>query len=89
MRHIHWRSLARADLLLSLDYERPPGQKQWLDLEDTPGPGLEMRLGQLCHAVLQALDEQQPFGLRLGATSIEPGLGEGHRLQVLRALALY
>lgn len=89
LRHIHWRSLARADLLVSLDYERPPGQRQWLDLKDAPGPGLEMRLGQLCHAVLQALDGQQPFGLRLGAASIEPGLGDGHRLQVLRMLALF
>lgn len=89
LRHIHWRSLARADVLVSMEYERPPGQKLWLSLDEAPGPGLETRLGQLCHAVLQALEEQQPFGLRLGAMSIEPGMGDGHRMQVLQALALY
>lgn len=89
LRHIHWRSLAKTDALVSQEYERPPGQKFWLSLEDAPGPGLEARLGQLCHAVLQALAEQQPFGVRLGGLTIEPGMGDGHRLQVLRALALY
>lgn len=89
LRHIHWRSLAKTDALVSMEYEKPPGQKLRLSLDETPGPGLEARLGQLCYAALQLLEEQQPFGVHLGAVTIEPDMGDGHRMQVLRELALY
>ncbi len=87
LRSIHWRSLAKGDVLMSREYESSQGDDLWFDLDQTPGPDLERRLSQLCHAVLDAGQQQRRFGLRLGPHIIKPGLGEGHQLRALTMLA--
>jgi uncharacterized protein (DUF58 family) len=87
LRAIHWRSLAKGDALMSREYESPQRDDLWFDLDQTPGPDLERRLSQLCHAVLDAGRLQLRYGLRLGPWIMEPGQGERHQQQALSALA--
>ena len=49
----------------------------------------EARLSRLAAWVLAAEGSGLPYGLRLGALSIAPGLGASHRDACLRALALH
>jgi uncharacterized protein (DUF58 family) len=89
LKSIHWQSLARGNELMSREYESQIARDLWLDLAAMPGPHTEIRLGQLCYAVLQAAEQGHPFGIRLGGLEIAPDLGEQHLQRVLRALALF
>ena len=49
----------------------------------------ELKLSHLTYWVEQFSKQRKPFGLRLPASEIGPDLGENHRRQMLRALALF
>lgn len=88
VKHIIWRSYARGDELMVKRYASFMEPRLWLDLEQVAG-GLEERLSRLTGAALQAARLGREFGLRLGARTIAPGVGEAHLERVLRELALY
>jgi uncharacterized protein (DUF58 family) len=60
----------------------------WLDLDRVAG-ALEERLSRLTGLALEASRLDREFGLRLGATTLKPAVGEAHLERVLRELALY
>ena len=49
----------------------------------------EQRLQLLTRAILDLSQGQEQFGLRLPGQEIQPGSGQAHVQQCLRALALY
>jgi uncharacterized protein (DUF58 family) len=87
LKSIHWRSLARGMELMSREFESSEVSDLWFDLEQTPGPDLESRLRQLCHAVVTTAARNQRFGLRLGSLTLPPDLGDAHLANALRQLA--
>lgn len=88
-RRIAWKAYARGQGLHAKDYASPTSREIWLDWEHWPGADDETRLAGLCYWVLELSRRQQPFGLRLPGSRLAPGSGEAHRLQALRALALF
>jgi len=88
LRHIAWKQYARGQGLYSKDYVSFREQSLWLDWNVLSG-GREQRLSQLCYWVLRLAATTQPYGLRLPGVSLPPSTGLEHKLQVLRALALF
>ncbi len=88
-RHVHWGKYARTGKLHTKVFVDYSSRDVWLDWNDLPMPGVEVRLSHLCSKVLEYHQVQQPFGLKLPGKTIPPGKGEGHKAQCLRALALY
>jgi uncharacterized protein (DUF58 family) len=88
-RQIDWKSVARGRGLLTKEFATGFSETLCFDLARTPGTDLETRLRMLCRALLDAELAGALYGLRLGATAIEPDGGEAHQQRCLRALALY
>ena len=88
LRHIAWKQYARGQGLYSKEYVSFREQSLWLDWSALVG-GRELRLSQLCYWVLRLAATTQPYGLRLPGVALSPASGLEHKLQVLRALALY
>ncbi|MEX0615758.1 MAG: hypothetical protein WD177_07610, partial [Methylophaga sp.] len=59
----------------------------WLAVADLSG--IENKLSQICQWVLQAEAAGRSYSLNLPNQQIASGLGDAHRQQCLKALALY
>lgn len=88
-RHIYWKGLARGQSLQTTQYTAYADRSVWLDWDAFPGVGVEQRLSHLCYWALEFDRKGDEYGLRIPGVVIEPGVGEHHRDQVLKALALY
>jgi len=89
LRLIHWKLSARHDQLKVKELSATSRLPVILDLNTIPAPGLEERLRCATYLIQQLLRAGRPVGLRAGATILPPRLGVPHKLQLLRALALY
>lgn len=86
---IEWRVYARTDELFTKRFTEPGRSRLWLDFAAFRQHDTEARLSRLCHWAVTMEQREQPYGLRVPGTVIEPGQGEEHHQQVLRALALF
>jgi uncharacterized protein (DUF58 family) len=89
LRHIHWKGVAKGQGVQSKQYTAYASRSVWLDWELFPGLGAEQRLSHLSYWVLDFDGRNEEYGLRLPGVVIEPDVGEKHREQVLKALALF
>jgi len=88
-RQIAWKALAREQGLLVKEFGSTASAELWLDFAALEGLDTELKLSRLTWWVLEAERSQLPYGLRLPAQTIRPGLGEEHRDRCLEALALF
>lgn len=88
-RHVDWKAAARSGRLLSKRFGDHEQVECWLDWDEHAGLDAETRLARLCRGVLAAEAQGLRYGLRLPGTALAPALGETHRHQCLRALALF
>lgn len=87
---IAWKVLAKGQGLHVKSYVGETGEDVWLSLDMWPSLGLEARLSRLSYWVLELSRKGIPFGLNLNnEILIEPDIGESHKLDVLKVLALY
>ena len=89
LNRIAWRTSARHGQLYAKVTITPRDLSVHLDWEQLQGMETEKRLSLLCAWVLIAERKSMPYSLRLPSTNIPQGLGDDHRAQCLRALALY
>ena len=89
LRRVYWKGLARGQSLQSKQYAAYADRSVWLDWELFDGYGAEQRLSHLCYWALALDRDNEEYGLRIPGVVIQPGWGEKHRVDVLRALALY
>ena len=86
---IEWRVYARTDELFTKHFTAPGRSRLWLDFMAWRGHDTEARLSRLAWWAIELERREQPYGLLLPGTRLEPAHGEAHHQQVLRALALY
>lgn len=89
IRHIAWRAYARSETLMTKQFAAYADRRIWLDWNYFEGMDREARLSRLCHWVLVLNAGNDEYGLRLPGLEIQPGRGESHREDVLKALALF
>lgn len=89
LKHIAWKYLAKGKGLLTKEYDNQQLSMQWLNWYSLQGLGLEERLSHLTGWVLQAEKEGRAYGLNLPGIRIQPNIGDQHREQCLKQLALY
>jgi uncharacterized protein (DUF58 family) len=88
LQHISWKSYSRGQGLYSKKFEGLRGKSMYFNPDALPGPDFELKLSRICFMILKADAMQIPYGLHLGNRLIKPGLGEKHKRQCLRELAL-
>lgn len=89
LRHIYWKGYARGQPLLTKQFAGGQVDELWLDWELAGAPDTEARLRQLCRWILEAEQQQLPYGLRMPGVDYPPATGMEHRQRCLRALALF
>lgn len=88
VKHILWRSFARADQVVVKRYASYVEPRLWFDFDDVGGD-VEEKLSRLTGMALQASRTEREFGLRLPGVEVKPGIGPAHLDRVLRELALF
>lgn len=86
---IAWKAVARSGQLFVRDTGSGDAAPVWLDWDGILISDPEIRLSALCHRVLEANAQGQPYGLRLPGTRIGPETGTAHLARCLRALAVF
>ncbi|MES2260766.1 MAG: DUF58 domain-containing protein [Pseudomonadota bacterium] len=95
MRHLAWRQIARHDpelggQLVTKHFEGGAVAELALDFATLSASlDLELRLSRMTQWVLEAERRALPYAFRLGPHAFPAGLGDAHRANCLRALALY
>lgn len=89
LRQVHWKGLAKGQGLQSKHYAAYADRSVWLDWDMFPGHSVEQRLSHLCYWALEFERQNEEYGLRIPDVLIQPGNGEKHRNEVLKALALH
>lgn len=88
-RHIDWKAVARGQAMMTKQFAIEAGGAFYLDYATVPFGDVEERLSQLTLWVIEAERARQPYGLRLPALDVRPGLGDAHFHRCLRELALF
>ena len=88
-KRIHWAKFAQTGKLYTKTFVDYASHDLWLDWDELPMPGIEVRLSHLCRKVLDFHQEQRQYGLKLPGKVIAPGKGEAHKARCLQTLALF
>ena len=88
-RLIHWKLSARHDELKIKELESSGEAPVIIDPPTLPGADLEEQLGAAVWLVNRCLHRNRPVGLKVAERLIPAATGRGHRLALLRELALY
>jgi len=89
LKSIHWKLSARHDRLKVKELTAVTRKPVVLDLTELPGQSLEQRLCYASYLVTRWLRDGWPVGLKAGALTLPPGVGQRHKLLLLQALAHY
>lgn len=88
-RRLDWKAFGRERGLVVKQFGGDRADQIWLDWDRLPPTDVENRLSLLCRQVLDAVQAQQTFGLRLPGREIAMGHGDGHKHRCLEALASF
>jgi len=88
-RHVAWKAVARGQGMFTKQFAGASPTILMLDFESIEALDTEQRLSRLTRWVQDAEALGVPYGLRLPGLEQEPGAGEAHRLDCLKALALF
>lgn len=88
LQHVAWKHVARTGEWTTKSFSQPLGSSGYLVLPNYY-KDIETELSKLAFQVIELSQQQIPFGLKLGATSLPPDNSENHKLQCLKALAEY
>ena len=88
-RHIDWKAVARGQPFMTKQFVAEAEAAVHLDFSALRLADMEERLSQLALWVIEAERARRPYSLRFPGTYIQPGLGQSHFHQCLRALGLF
>jgi uncharacterized protein (DUF58 family) len=91
MRQVVWKKVAHTGALISRETGSVMSRELWLDWQSlgAVGDGHEARLSRLTAWILLAERHGIPWGLSLPQRTLEPALGDAHRISALNHLALW
>jgi uncharacterized protein (DUF58 family) len=89
-RHIHWKSAARSERLLSKEFERESDELVVVVFENTgpAGPAFEELVDEAAGTVNRYIEKGFSVGLRTMSSEIPPAPGREQLLRLLRELAI-
>ena len=88
-RHIDWRAVARGQPFMTKQFVAEAEAGVHLDFSSLRLADVEERLSQLALWAIEAERARRPYSLRLPGTYIQPGFGQSHFHDCLRALSLF
>ena len=89
LQHIHWKSFARHQTMLTKEFTSTTSNELWLNYIDTTVKTTEAKLSQLTRWLLLCDKQNLHYGLRLPNIVIKPNSGTAHLEHCLKQLAIY
>jgi uncharacterized protein (DUF58 family) len=89
VKYINWKATAKTGDLKTKELSTLVFQPILVDLDKISGSDLEERISFVAYILLQFLRQNIPIGLKLKDRIITPGISQSHKLEMLKALALY
>jgi uncharacterized protein (DUF58 family) len=89
LKYISWKATARTGELKTRERVAESVIPVTIDLDHVPLRDVEERVSRVTYAVLHLLGKSIPVGLKTRARTLRPSLTRGHRLALLKELALY
>ena len=90
LRHVAWKSVARNELLLTKLFSAQAAAELIFDFDTLPpAMDVEARVSRLTRWVLLAEENGMSYALHVSGKRIACGMGEAHRHQCLKMLALH
>ena len=89
LKMIHWRLSARHDELKVKELSATAREPLVIDIDRLPAGNLEEKLSCATYLVNRLMREGRPVGVKMRRRLIKPADSRGHRLRLLRELALY
>lgn len=89
LQHVHWKSYARHQNLLTKEFTGYQSRELWLNWSDTNVSSIEGKISQITRWVLLAKDSGLNYGLRLPGQEVKPSRGKSHDDYCLKLLALF
>ncbi|CAN2040290.1 DUF58 [Candidatus Magnetomoraceae bacterium gMMP-15] len=89
LKHISWKTFSKGQGLFTKEFIGQSGSSVFLDWDKIKHTDIEYKLSLLCHNILNAERLNMTYGLKLPGNAIEPGSGEIHKHNCLKALALF
>lgn len=86
---IVWKQLAAKNQLIIRHPEQGATNSVWLSWSRYATSNIELKLQYLCFDILDAHRKQSSYGLDIPGVLINPAMGEKHKLDCLKALALF
>lgn len=87
LRTVDWKAYARRNVLYTKQFQGYQAKSAWLKWSEVPSTDIEIKLSGLCFWVLQFAKTNEPYGLELPGSVINPGVGKQHEEACLTALA--
>jgi uncharacterized protein (DUF58 family) len=87
LKHVHWKKLAQSGELYSKIHHNQNQDPVLLSI--SPNENIEEQLSSIASDLYRKLQNQTPFGLKLGDQLIAPSLSQQHLDHCLRGLAKY
>jgi uncharacterized protein (DUF58 family) len=86
---IVWKQLAAKDQLIIRSHEQGTRDSIWLTWRLYDVANIEKKLQHLCFDILDLHRKQQVYGLDIPGALISPSMGERHKYECLKVLALF
>lgn len=89
IRHIHWKTVAKNEKLLTKLFASYPANEVNLDWDYLAGYSTESKLSHLCRWVVDAHQQKLRYAMRIPGNTIVANSGSAHKRQCLESLALF
>jgi uncharacterized protein (DUF58 family) len=89
LRHISWKAYAQGKGLLTKTFQGHAQPSLWIDFDQVPVGGLELKLSYMTALILNAENSNQKYGVKLPGTTVEQNLGNAHRQACLRLVTTF
>jgi len=89
LKYINWKSTAKTGVLKTKELSAIQLEQVMIDFDKMVGHDLEHKISCTTFLILQFIRSNIPVGLRIDGESFNPALTTGHKIGLLRKLALY
>lgn len=89
LKYINWKATAKTGKLKTKELSTLACQPIIIDFERITIKDLEEKLSCIAYSLLQIIKKNMPIGLKINDRLYEPEVSQGHKINMLKELALY
>jgi len=89
MKYINWKASARSGTLKTKEPASPAVQQPVFDFDEFTVGQLEFKISCLTYIIMSFIRKNIPVGLKIAGYYHKPAVSRGHKLRMLKDLALY